>query len=128
MMLEVAANVASCAEDVHAVGEGFDKLIERTQAEVLDAKPSLQRRRRQQQTPRREQPLWWDSELAAGRRTALRAARQDPKSHAAATLGKAYRTLLRRKQRQFSRAEAIAITTLASDLSLIHISEPTRRS
>ena len=55
MMLEVAASVASCAEDVHAVGEGFDKLIERTQAEVLDAKPSLQRRRRQQQTFRRKE-------------------------------------------------------------------------
>ena len=110
-LIGTSAGAATCADDVHAIGNDLDGLIERTQAEVLASRPTAKGRRR----GAKEQPSWWDGELAIGRRAARQTARRDPRSHAARQARAEYQWLLRRKQSRYTRSRAIALVNLARD-------------
>ena len=96
-IIQCAADAATCAGDIHIIGEQFDALIERTQAEVLAASSSAKGRGNGNSSTK-DQPAWWDKQLAAGRRAARQAIRRDPKSHAARQARAEFQRLLRRKQ------------------------------
>ena len=110
-LIGTSAGAATCADDIHAIGNDLDRLIERTQAEVLASRPTAKGRRR----GAKEQPSWWDGELAIGRRAARQTARRDPRSHAARQARAEYQRLLRRKQSRYTRSRAIALVNLARD-------------
>ena len=111
-IIQCAADAATCAGDIHIIGEQFDALIERTQAEVLAASPSAKGRGNGNSSTK-DQPAWWDKQLADGRRAARQAIRRDPKSHAARQARAEFQRLLRRKQGHYSRSQAIALLSLA---------------
>ena len=104
-------------ETLTAYAVAFDSIVYRSwaAASAADASPGRRQHAPQRNGSGEELPRWWDAELGRARRAARRAMRRDPTSHVARSLVRAYESDLRRKMGKFSRAQAVALATMARD-------------
>ena len=93
--IESSAHMAAANSTVelHALCDRFDTVLKESFGQVQPVVEGQGVRR---------QPIWFDHELALGRRAAHAAMRRSPRSAIALRLQKEYQTMLRRKQRVVS--------------------------